>query len=142
MGPVSKQICVVIGASHAGVNFAFALRKEGWLGRVLLFDADPEIPYHRPPMSKAFLTCEGGIKNFLLKPAQAYEKENIELHLGTTIKEINKVEKFVVVENGNKQSYDQLVLATGSRPFVPPISGFRPGSELAFSAYGCRWYEN
>jgi 3-phenylpropionate/trans-cinnamate dioxygenase ferredoxin reductase subunit len=54
MGPVSKQICVVIGASHAGVNFAFALRKEGWLGRVLLFDADPEISLSSPPYVKSF----------------------------------------------------------------------------------------
>ena len=37
-----NSICVVIGASHAGVNLAFALRKEGWEGSILLFDKDSE----------------------------------------------------------------------------------------------------
>ncbi len=50
-----SDICVVIGASHAGVNFAFALRREGWLGEIILYDTDPNLPYHRPPLSKAYL---------------------------------------------------------------------------------------
>ena len=33
-----NKTCVVIGASHGGVNFAFALRKEGWEGDIILFD--------------------------------------------------------------------------------------------------------
>ena len=53
---VDTSICVVIGASHAGVNLAFALRREGWEGQIILFDADPELPYHRPPLSKTYLT--------------------------------------------------------------------------------------
>ena len=51
--------CVIIGASHAGVNCAFALRKEGWQGRIVLYDVDPELPYHRPPLSKNLFDRRG-----------------------------------------------------------------------------------
>ena len=61
------KICVVIGASHAGVNFAFSLRREGWEGEILLFDKDPNLPYHRPPLSKAYLSSEAGMEQNLLK---------------------------------------------------------------------------
>ena len=36
---------VVIGASHAGVNFAFNLRQQGWLGAITLIDSDTELQY-------------------------------------------------------------------------------------------------
>ena len=48
---ISKQSCIIVGASHGGVNLAFALRKEGYEGRITLIDADCNLPYHRPPLS-------------------------------------------------------------------------------------------
>ena len=52
---MTSKRCIIIGASHAGVNCAFALRKEGWEGEILLVDQDPNFPYHRPPLSKHIL---------------------------------------------------------------------------------------
>lgn len=119
----SNKTCVVIGASHAGVNFAFALRKEGWEGDIILFDRDPEFPYHRPPLSKAYLTSEEGTQQDLLFPKQNYETDKITLKLGKTISLINRNEKSVSVSDGSVQKYDKLVLTTGARPFIPPIKG-------------------
>ena len=59
--------CVIIGASHAGVNAAFSLRKEGFNGDITLIDGDTNFPYHRPPLSKAYLTSDDGIDKNLLK---------------------------------------------------------------------------
>ncbi len=118
-----SQICVIIGASHAGVNCAFALKNEGWQGKIILFDAELALPYHRPPLSKTFLTDNQGIENYCLKPLESYQKENIELRLDTKIIEINKIDKYVVSENGDIQEYDFLVLATGSQPIIPKIDG-------------------
>ncbi len=71
----SKDTCVIIGASHAGVNTAFNLRKEKWLGKIILIDADPELPYHRPPLSKTYLTANTSSTN-LLKSIESYKKDN------------------------------------------------------------------
>lgn len=129
----SDQICVIVGASHAGVNCAFALRKEGWEGDIILYDVDPELPYHRPPLSKTYLVKANNLDGFLLKSQESYDRENISLRLGYWVEEINRANKFVVV-NGEKQAYDKLVLATGARPFIPPISGI----ELAKNVFPLR----
>lgn len=136
---VSKdKVCIVIGASHAGVNFAFALRREGWQDDIVLFDSDPELPYHRPPLSKAYLTGDEGIEKNLLKPAASYEKENIQLHLGRKVTDIDRADKKVVLDDGQALGYDTLVLATGARPIIPPI----PGLETAANVFPMRTAED
>ncbi len=127
---LANSTCVVIGASHAGVNLAFALRREGWPGEVILFDTDPELPYHRPPLSKTYLTNEDGIEDHALKPTESYEKEKITLRLGTTVSAINRAEKSITLSDGSIQAYDKLVIATGARPLIPPISGIDSASNL------------
>ncbi|GHB63576.1 NAD(P)/FAD-dependent oxidoreductase [Persicitalea jodogahamensis] len=120
--PDDKVVCVV-GASHAGVTCAFALRREGWPGRIILFDADPELPYHRPPLSKAFLTSELGVEHYLLKPRESYLKDAIELRLGVQVANVQSTERYLTLADGRRQYYEKLVLATGARPCLPPIKG-------------------
>ncbi|WP_152285454.1 NAD(P)/FAD-dependent oxidoreductase [Flavicella marina] len=117
------QICVVIGASHGGVNFAFSLRKEGWEGNIILIDKDPLVPYHRPPLSKAYLTTEGGMESNLLKSVESYSKENIEIMLGVSVEKIDRENQNLILADGENLAYDKLVIATGARPFIPPIKG-------------------
>lgn len=126
----NQPTCAVIGASHAGVNFAFSLRREGWQGDIVLFDADPWLPYHRPPLSKAYLTSEDGIENNILKSAESYEKEGITLRLGTRVSAINRKEKSISVGDGSHQAYHKLVIATGARPIIPPIPGIDSAKNL------------
>ena len=119
----NERVCIVIGASHAGVNFAFALRREGWQGKILLIDTDPALPYHRPPLSKTFLTSDDKIEAHVLRSAESYEKAQIRLILGKKVTSIHLEQKSIVLEGGSRLSYDKLVLATGARPLVPPIKG-------------------
>lgn len=133
-----NKICVIVGASHGGVTAAFALRKEGWSGQIILYDADPELPYHRPPLSKAFLTSEGGIENYSLKPAHSYEKDKIELRLGVRVASIDREAKTIFLENGSSQKYGNLILATGARPLMPPI----PGLATAQNTFPLRTAQN
>lgn len=126
----NHKICVVIGASHAGVNFAFALRREGWKGEIILYDADPILPYHRPPLSKAYLSSEDGIDKNLLKSAESYEKEGIALKLGIKVSAINRYKKQIVLNDGSQHGYDKLVLATGARPIMPPIPGLMSSNNI------------
>ncbi|WP_299625005.1 FAD/NAD(P)-binding oxidoreductase [uncultured Tenacibaculum sp.] len=119
------KICVIIGASHAGVNLAFSLRKEGWKGKIILFDKDSNLPYHRPPLSKKYLELEESIQNNLLKPKESYSKENIELKLGVSVIDINTEKQNISLEDNSIQNYDKLVFATGARAFIPPIKGIQ-----------------
>jgi len=84
------QVCLIVGASHAGVSCAYSLRSEGWAGRIVLIDTDPELPYHRPPLSKQYLAGEEGRKLQPLRSAENYQRENIELRLGVKVSSINR----------------------------------------------------
>jgi len=130
-----ESICVIIGASHAGINHAFALRKEGWEGAILLFDKDPEIPYHRPPLSKTYLS---NAEVNLLKSVESYEKDNISLNLGVSVSSIQRKDRTITLSNDSVQAYDKLVIATGARPIIPPI----PGIETATNLYPMRTAED
>ncbi|MEM8894120.1 MAG: FAD-dependent oxidoreductase [Bacteroidota bacterium] len=115
--------CVIIGASHAGVNCAFGLRKEGWKGRITLVDADPELPYHRPPLSKTFLTSNDPINKHSLKSAESYRSEGIDLLLGVRVDKLDPTEYQITLSNGKRLGFSHLVLATGARPIIPNIQG-------------------
>lgn len=121
----NKQICAVIGASHGGVNLAFSLRKEGWSGDIIIFDVDPVLPYHRPPLSKAYLSSADSIQKNALKTQEAYQKNDIQLCLGIKVAAINRSDKTLTLNNGETQAYDKLVIATGARPLIPPIHGLK-----------------
>lgn len=120
---MTDTVCVIIGASHAGVNCAFALRKEGWQGQIILYDADPELPYHRPPLSKTYLTNTEGAQKNLLKSEESYERSEIQLNLGIEVTSIDSGERKIALSDGKVQAYDKLILATGARPLIPPITG-------------------
>ena len=127
---INNENCVVIGASHAGVNFAFALRREGWEGTITMIDVDPTLPYHRPPLSKAYLTSADSIEKNLLKSEESYVKENINLKLGVWVDAIDRENKKVVLADGTSLGYDKLVIATGARPIMPPIPGLDTANNL------------
>ncbi|MFY0687653.1 MAG: NAD(P)/FAD-dependent oxidoreductase [Cyclobacteriaceae bacterium] len=130
--PTKEQTCVIIGASHAGVNLAFNLRAEGWEGSIHLYDADRTLPYHRPPLSKAYLTSDDGIKSNLLKSAESYQQDNISLHLGIEVVSIDHQSKSLKASDGTTRSYDKLALATGASALIPPIPGIEQ-SAITFS---------
>lgn len=125
-----SENCIIIGASHAGVNLAFNLRNAGWEGEINLFDADPELPYHRPPLSKAYLFGEGNLDGNRLKSADSYAQQSIKLHLGTRVRAINPTVKSITLANGQSHNYDKLVLATGARPLIPAIPGIDEAANI------------
>jgi 3-phenylpropionate/trans-cinnamate dioxygenase ferredoxin reductase subunit len=108
--------CVIVGASHAGSLVAVQLRKEGWAGRIVLIGAEPQLPYHRPPMSKSVLAGEKEPEAVLLRPQAMYADNAIELMLGQTVERIERVDKQLRLASGELIAYDRLVLCTGTYP--------------------------
>jgi len=126
----SNLTCIIIGASQAGVSCAFALREEGWAGQIILFDADPNLPYYRPPLSKSALTGEERMDDHLLKPLSLYQRENIQLKLGVKVESLDPIQKKITLKDGESAQYDKLVFATGSRPFIPPVEGIHTAQNV------------
>ncbi|MFC5697445.1 NAD(P)/FAD-dependent oxidoreductase [Pseudomonas sp. GCM10022186] len=106
--------CIIVGGSHAGAQAAASLRQEGYTGAVTLISADGLMPYHRPPLSKAFLCADKGDEELLIRPAEFYERQNIEVRLGTRVSEVDAPTRSLLCDNGERLDYTQLILATGA----------------------------
>ena len=114
---------VIVGASHAAAQACASLRQMGWEGGIALVSDEPHLPYHRPPLSKAFMSGEQGIDDILIRPASAYETMDVDLHLNRRAEHIDREAKSVSLDDGTVLSYDKLVLATGARIRELPIAG-------------------
>lgn len=127
----TASITVIVGAGQAGAEVASSLRQQGYDGRIVLFGEEPQLPYRRPPLSKAYLAGAATAESLTIKPQAAYQQANIELHLGTRVARIERDRKQVLLADGRAQPYDQLVLATGGAPRRLPL----PGAEAANVLY-------
>lgn len=120
------SICVIVGASHAAAQLAPSLRQEGWEGEIIIIGNEGYPPYHRPPLSKTFLSGEKTSQQILIRPEAAYGKIDAKLKLGVQVESIDRNAKTLQLSNGETQPYDKLALCTGARPRQAPI----PGAEL------------
>ncbi|MCP4184289.1 MAG: FAD-dependent oxidoreductase [Hyphomicrobiales bacterium] len=113
---------VIIGASHAGVQMAVSLREADFEGSITLISDDPQTPYHRPPLSKAFLKDENhGIQ--VLRAEQYFDDNNIRLIKPVRAVQIDKENGVVMLDNGQSLEYWKLIIATGARPRSIDIPG-------------------
>lgn len=117
---------VIIGGSHGGSEAAFRLRQGGFTGSIALLSSEPYLPYHRPPLSKAFLAGEVTVESLLLRGQASYEKANIIWRPSTTVTSIDRADHLLALADGSHLKYGKLIIATGGRPRVLPL----PGAEL------------
>ncbi|MEL7399788.1 MAG: FAD/NAD(P)-binding oxidoreductase, partial [Pseudomonadota bacterium] len=118
-----SQTCIIIGASHAAAQLAPSLRQEGWEGKIIVIGDEPYLPYHRPPLSKAFLAGDQTAEGLLIRKQPIYDKNDIEFKLGTRVENINRSHKNITLTNGEVLSYDKLALCTGSRVRTVSLPG-------------------
>lgn len=120
---MSMGTCIIIGASHAASQLGPDLRKKGWQGRILIITDESVIPYHRPPLSKDYLSGNKTFEQILIKKATVYEKNEVEFLLNTRVTKIDRESKSVHLDNGEPIEYEKLALTTGARVRKIPIEG-------------------
>ena len=120
---MSKQNCVIIGASHAAAQLALSLRQGGWEGRIQVIGDEPGLPYQRPPLSKDVLAGAKTAEAIVIRPAALYEKSDIEFAFGRRVVQIDRASKLLKLDDGASLHYDKLALTLGSRARVIPIRG-------------------
>jgi nitrite reductase (NADH) large subunit len=89
---------------------------------VTIFGAEPRVNYNRIMLSPV-LSGEKAYEDILIHDEAWYETNGITLHRGQQIVQIDRGAKRVVSADGTAADYDQLLVATGSVPFVVPIPG-------------------
>ena len=124
-GPVGH--ITIIGGGHAAGQLVASLRTDGFTGGIRIIGEEPHLPYQRPPLSKKFLSGEASIDAVTLRPREVYDKEGVELVLGTRVDAIDRASRRLALADGRGFDYEALVLATGTRARPLPV----PGAGLA-----------
>jgi 3-phenylpropionate/trans-cinnamate dioxygenase ferredoxin reductase subunit len=114
---------VIIGAGQAGVQAAEALRTGGFEGAITLLGDEPHGPYHRPPLSKAWLAGDIGAEQLVMRAPEALARKNIALRTGVTVSAIDRTAQQLRLSDGSALPYSGLVLATGATPRSLPLPG-------------------
>ncbi|MFE8071045.1 nitrite reductase large subunit NirB [Marinobacteraceae bacterium S3BR75-40.1] len=122
-----KQKLIVIGNGMVGHHFLEQLVETGAADQyqIQVFGEEPLLAYDRVHLSDYFKGSTHG--DLAMGTRDWYDSNGLELLLGEPVTGIDRGHKTVTTPKGD-YPYDQLVLATGSYPFVPPIEGNdRPG---------------
>lgn len=91
-------------------------------GELAILSAESKPPYERPPLSKAFLAGEQEAEDTLINELEFYEEHDVQLFLNTRVTEVN-LDEGVLEAGDRKFSYENLLIATGSRPRTLDLSG-------------------
>ncbi|MFI9779870.1 nitrite reductase large subunit NirB [Streptomyces sp. NPDC051956] len=114
---------VLVGHGMVGQRFLEALAERGLTDthRVVVLCEEPRPAYDRVQLTSYF---SGRTPDELsLTDAEFIARHGIELHLGDPAEHIDRATRTVTARSGLQVTYDALVLATGSYPFVPPVPG-------------------
>lgn len=129
---------VVVGASLAGLRACEALRQEGFDGTITLVGDEAEVPYDRPPLSKAFLAGDWDAERIRLRKPDALGALRLDIRLGVRAASVDTEARLVRLADHSKVPYDGLVIATGATPRrlpgQPDVSGVLALRTLADSA--------
>lgn len=117
---------LIIGAGLAGARAAETLRGEGFDGRVVLVGDEAELPYERPPLSKAVLRGEEPEEKARLHDQAFYADRAIELRTGAAVTHLDATARVATIDGRERLSFDAALLATGAAPRPLAV----PGADL------------
>ena len=119
-----KQKLVVIGNGMAGARTVEEIlaRGGGEQFEITMFGDEPYGNYNRILLSNVLNGTQDAADIFL-NPLDWYTENDVKLHAPAKVQHIDRARKEVHSDDGQVTPYDKLLIATGSRPFVPPMEG-------------------
>lgn len=119
----SKKKLIVVGNGPAGLRFLELFKESRGSEEfaVTTIGEEPRPAYDRVQLTEYFAHRDA--RQLEYHDRKWYREQKIELICGVRVSEIHRDKKEIVLSNGKTARYEQLVLATGSKPFVPPLPG-------------------
>ncbi len=107
---------LIVGGGLAAASAIEGIRELDKDGPITLVTTERELPYHRPPLSKTFLSGKDPVESVRIHEAAWYRENKVRVRLGQTAKSVHIGKQGITLETGERVSYDRLLLATGSSP--------------------------
>jgi NTE family protein len=118
---------LLVGGGLASATAADTLRDDGAQGSIAIICCENQPPYHRPPLSKEFLTEPTDLEKILVRAPSHYAERGIELWLNTRVVAIDPATKTLRTDRAETIAFRQLLIATGADPCRLRV----PGGDLA-----------
>lgn len=115
---------VIIGNGTAAIGCVEGIRSIDANGSVTIVSEENHHVYCRPLISY-YLENKTDPERMKYRPDDFYEKNNCNVLYGKKAVSISAEDKKIILDDGEKIDYDELCLATGSSPFVPPTDGLK-----------------
>ncbi len=123
MPMAAKRRIAIVGAGQAGLQAAQSLRQAGFDGDLTLVGDEPQAPYQRPPLSKAYLSNEIDADRLELKPTAFFSENHVTCLFGVGVQRLDARDNRLSLTDGSMLEYDMVLLTTGSRPRDLPVDG-------------------
>jgi 3-phenylpropionate/trans-cinnamate dioxygenase ferredoxin reductase component len=107
---------LIVGGGHAGAQAAIALRQAKFEGSIGILNAEAELPYERPPLSKEYFSGDKPFERIMIRPANFWPERQIEILTGVTVETVSHAAKSVATTKGDVIGYGQMIWATGGSP--------------------------
>ena len=122
-GSSRQKTVVVIGNGMVGQRFCEKLVEHDVSRQyaIVTFCEEPRAAYDRVGLTSFF--AHRSAERLMLAKREWYEEHGITLHIGDRASQIERKTRRVRSDKGVELTYDTVVLATGSYPFVPPVPG-------------------
>ena len=122
MSPHLRKTLVVVGHGMVGHRFVQAAIERGLTEThdIVVVGEEPRPAYDRVALTSFF---DVGAEQLSLLPTGAYDDPRVRLSLGVAVEGLDPETGTVLLSDGEVIAYDELVLATGAAPFVPPVPG-------------------
>ncbi len=106
---------LIVGGGLAATSAIEGIRERDTDGEIVLLTAERELPYHRPPLSKGYLAGRDQIEAVRIHEPAWYRSNGVRVKLGQVAKSVHQTKQTVTLESGDREPFDRLLLATGSR---------------------------
>jgi len=127
-----KEKLVLIGNGMAGMRTVDELLKlSADKFDITVFGAEPHGNYNRIMLSPV-LAGDKNLDDIIINNLQWYTDNDIQLHIGKTVTQIDRVNRQVIASDGTSAEYDRLILATGSVPVMLDIPGHSLEGVISF----------
>jgi NAD(P)H-nitrite reductase large subunit len=113
---------VIVGASAAGIGAVEAIREIDPVGSIAVI-SEELCPQYSRPMISDFVSGKADFHKMKCRTDEFWKENNVEAFMNKKASALNFTEKTIQLEDGEKVTYEKLLLATGGKPFVPKMEG-------------------
>ncbi|TCU71614.1 nitrite reductase (NADH) large subunit [Tissierella praeacuta] len=119
---MDKAKYLIIGNGIAGLAAAREIRAHDENGTIIMISSESTLTYYRVKLTE-YMSKEFTDEELLVSKENWYQDKNIKVILRKLVEDIDITNNKVRLDDGQEISYEKLLIATGSRPFIPPING-------------------